>query len=460
MSIPKHFAASALLVLGLQSVAAIGADRTGSLRPEAVSPGRLDRIVEMADGCFGYSWSTLEGARGFELAVHRVDGVAASVETAATTPALRVRVPATLSWTPSLEECLPPGRYGWLVRAETAAGWTGWSEPRLFAVREVASGGPSFGPPRPAAPNEIERAARAPSGDVRTSRIVEFRQSSGGSPFTAAPQRLRPLTGAAFSPPSCDGTIFSDVGGGNPNCAWIEQLAADEITDPCEGGVPGRYCPDQPITRGQIAKLLGRVMRGTDAWRPEQGDGASSNLPPAPVGLTPLQTGGDVGQHTTATIGADGLGLIGYESEGGNVWVSHCANVQCTATDASALVDSGGGYGYPSITIGADGLGLVSYYDANFGDLKVAHCADVSCTFFDEREPLDTAGDVGKFNSITIGADGFGLISYYDASAFRLKAAHCSNTKCTTATASPITSPNVLEDTSITIGADGHGMIS
>ena len=30
-----------------------------------------------------------------------------------------------------------------------------------------------------------------------------------------------------------------------------------------------------------------------------------------------------------------------------------------------------------SITIGADGLGLISYYDVTNGDLKVAHCSNV-----------------------------------------------------------------------------------
>jgi hypothetical protein len=412
MRIAKYFAASLLLV-GLPSVVASGAGRAEPLRPEAVSPGRLDRIVEMGDGCFGYSWSTLEGARGFELAVHRVDGVAAGVETAAT-PALSVRVPATLSWTPSLEECLPPGRYAWLVRAETAAGWTDWSEPRLFAVRGIASGGPSSRPPRLARPNENEGAARAPSEAGRTSPIVEFRQSSGASLFTAAPQRLRPLTGAAFSPPSCDGTIFSDVAGDNPNCSWIEQLAADEIAQPCEDGPPGsrRYCPDHPVTRGQIAGLLERAMRGTDSWRAEQGDGALPNLPPALPGAHSFDV---VGWYSSITIGSDGLGLISfYDAGSGFLRVAHCSNIPCSAATFSPVDASGLVGQYSSITIGADGLGLISYYDVGNQDLKVAHCANIDCSNADEINALDTANDVGQYSSITVGADGLGLVSYLD----------------------------------------------
>jgi hypothetical protein len=35
---------------------------------------------------------------------------------------------------------------------------------------------------------------------------------------------------------------------------------------------------------------------------------------------------------------------------------------------------------YPaSITIGGDGLGVISYYDATNADLKVAHCGDSQC---------------------------------------------------------------------------------
>ena len=47
---------------------------------------------------------------------------------------------------------------------------------------------------------------------------------------------------------------------------------------------------------------------------------------------------------------------------------------------------------------------------------------------------LDTTGNVGESTSITIGADGLGLISYYDGSNGDLKVAHCANTACTSTT--------------------------
>src|SRR4030095_5747411 len=255
----------------------------GKPRPEAVSPGELDRMVGMGEGCFTFSWAAVEGALGFELAVHLIDSGAAD-KARAPAPALQARVPATLSWTPSLEKCLPPGRYAWVVRANTVAGWTEWSEPRLFEVRGVAPDGPRHVVP------EAERPASAISLDGLSPAIMERQTTAGEHLFTPAPQHPRRLTGAAYSPPTCSGVVFSDVSGGNPYCAWIEQLAADKIAAECEPGSPRRFCPDQPVTRGQLAMLLERTMHGTDTWRPEQGDGAAANLPPAPVDLHTLQT--------------------------------------------------------------------------------------------------------------------------------------------------------------------------
>jgi hypothetical protein len=444
-----------LTLLALLSVAATAADTAGAPRPEAVSPGKLDRTVEMGDGCSTFSWSAVDGARGFELAVHRVDGGAAELETG-TAPALSLRLPATLSWTPSLEECLPPGRYAWIVRADTAAGWTEWSEPRLFAVRGDTRDAPPPTRPQPAhaAPTVVHSGLSPSSAGIP--------DPEGERAFTSAAAGPRSVAGAAYSP-SCSGFIFSDVTFAHPYCGWIEQLAQDEIASACEQGLFwDRYCPDQPVTRGQIAMLLERAMRGTNAWRPEQGDGTQPNLPPALAGFNPLDIGGDVGTHTSITVGADGLGLISYyDAVGKDLRVAHCANVNCTFLDATTMLDTDGDVGkFTSIAIGADGRGLLSYYDETNGDLKVAHCADVNCTFADAITPVDTTDNMGQFSSITIGPDGLGLISYWDGFHGWLKSAHCSNPDCTAATFAALDSPVVGQHTSITIGSDGRGLIS
>jgi hypothetical protein len=81
------------------------------------------------------------------------------------------------------------------------------------------------------------------------------------------------------------------------------------------------------------------------------------------------------------------------------------------------------------VTIGADGLGLVGYYDVTKGDLRVAHCADVECRKA-THVVVQEEGNVGQFTSIAIGVDGRPLISYYDVTNGDLKVAHCSNSFC------------------------------
>jgi hypothetical protein len=43
---------------------------------------------------------------------------------------------------------------------------------------------------------------------------------------------------------------------------------------------------------------------------------------------------------------------------------------------------------------------------------------------------LDGSGNVGRFSSVTIGADGLAIISYFDATNADLKVAHCSDLFC------------------------------
>ncbi len=88
---------------------------------------------------------------------------------------------------------------------------------------------------------------------------------------------------------------------------------------------------------------------------------------------------------------------------------------------------------YTSVAIGADGLGLISYYDATNRDLKVAHCSNQMCTSA-TISSLDRTGDIGQYTSIALGSDDRGLMSYYDATNGDLKVAHCIDIACTSAT--------------------------
>jgi hypothetical protein len=55
------------------------------------------------------------------------------------------------------------------------------------------------------------------------------------------------------TPPPATGTVFTDVPANYWAARWIEQLAAEGISNGCGGG---RFCPDQPITRAEMAVFL------------------------------------------------------------------------------------------------------------------------------------------------------------------------------------------------------------
>ena len=77
-----------------------------------------------------------------------------------------------------------------------------------------------------------------------------------------------------YVPPACTG-IFTDVacpGGFAVN--WIERFYNDGITAGCNAA-PLEYCPDNPVTRAQMAVFVEKAVRGTGTWSP--GDLGNSN---------------------------------------------------------------------------------------------------------------------------------------------------------------------------------------
>ena len=68
---------------------------------------------------------------------------------------------------------------------------------------------------------------------------------------------LRAKHGSSYTPPPATGTVFSDVSAGFWAAAWIEQLAAEGITTGCG---PGVYCPNNSVTRLEMAIFLTRTF--------------------------------------------------------------------------------------------------------------------------------------------------------------------------------------------------------
>ena len=71
---------------------------------------------------------------------------------------------------------------------------------------------------------------------------------------------LKAKFGSAYTPPAATGTVFGDVGSGDFAAAWIENLASLGIAGGCGGG---NYCPNDAVTRKQMAPFLLKTLFGS-----------------------------------------------------------------------------------------------------------------------------------------------------------------------------------------------------
>jgi uncharacterized protein (DUF1800 family) len=89
---------------------------------------------------------------------------------------------------------------------------------------------------------------------------------------------LRAEHGSAYVPPPATGTIFGDVHIGTFGADWIEQLYSEGITGGCQSGTPPLYCPNASVTRGQMAVFLLKIYHGT-GYAPPAATGVFSDVP-------------------------------------------------------------------------------------------------------------------------------------------------------------------------------------
>ncbi len=80
---------------------------------------------------------------------------------------------------------------------------------------------------------------------------------------------LKGIHGSSYTPPAVGGnTGFGDVATDYWAAAWIKQLAAEGITGGCGGG---NYCPDNTVTRAQMAVFLMKAKNGSSYSPPGVG---------------------------------------------------------------------------------------------------------------------------------------------------------------------------------------------
>ena len=89
---------------------------------------------------------------------------------------------------------------------------------------------------------------------------------------------LRAEHGSGYVPPTATGTVFADVQQNTTFADWIEQLYAEGITGGCLGGTPPSYCPTASVTRGQMAVFLLKIYHG-NGYAPPTATGVFSDVP-------------------------------------------------------------------------------------------------------------------------------------------------------------------------------------
>ncbi|MGH9382507.1 MAG: choice-of-anchor D domain-containing protein [Thermoanaerobaculia bacterium] len=88
---------------------------------------------------------------------------------------------------------------------------------------------------------------------------------------------LKAFEGGDYTPSACveGAEVFTDVPFDNPFCSWIEELAGRGVTAGCGGG---GYCPNNSVSRDQMAVFLLKTLEGP-GYTPPACSGAFGDVP-------------------------------------------------------------------------------------------------------------------------------------------------------------------------------------
>jgi hypothetical protein len=475
-------------------------------RAQGVSPGFVERLAAIDSRCPTFSWQEMPEAASYELVAYALPedvepAAVTSAELVGDTQVLYARVPGgATSWTPALDQCLAPGgSYVWFVRAvfDDEAGEEvpgDWSDGLFFAVSAVPSSEEVA---------EALRVLRRYVGDDATVLDEPDGVTTPGSPTVsrAAPTHPSPSPKAVPSAKTAIRGALSDPSGeaygvvgvvSSPEGAGLgaANLAGgpDLVLDGSSSGEADTFLTQSSLSRpsdgdelfalfnpgaGTLSLEVEGVLFGNGSGLIDVNAAALGGLGPAGwANKEELATAGAIpvhwdnltdippdladGDQDTVYTAGPGLVLDGSELSAvwpGTKWGRHVVS----AIEVDVIVSA-----HTSITVGSDGLGLVTYRSESALALKAAHCRDIACsTATVSTVDFDPGGDVGADPSITIGSDGLGLIAYRDAANADLKVAHCDDVLCSSATISTLDSGgSVGWYPSVAVGRDGLGLIS
>jgi len=180
--------------------------------------------------------------------------------------------------------------------------------------------------------------------------------------------------------------------------------------------------------------------------------------------ITSPDTTGRVGEFSSLELDANGYPVVAYyDYTNQDLRVMHCNDPNCEGNDESIVRLDSNNWSYtgwePSLTLDANGYPVVSYREVVPGNvLKLIHCNDPNCEGNDESITApDTNGIVGQHSSVTLDANGYPVISYFDSTNIYLKVMHCNDANCSGGDESIEFVDNVLVGYSTTIILDANG---
>lgn len=178
--------------------------------------------------------------------------------------------------------------------------------------------------------------------------------------------------------------------------------------------------------------------------------------------------GTNIGTHNSLALDADGYPVIAYHDlDLGTVSVVRCNDPNCSGDDESITepVDGSRQGIYISLALDASGFPVISFLNDAGDDLNILHCNDLNCANKDESITApDQLGPVGFDTSLTLDANGFPVVSYYeDVPNSDLKVLHCDDANCD-GIGDSITKPDTpgiqASMTSIVLDASGNPVIA